>query len=405
MGIFNKMLTNRATVLSNPSKWLSDIFGGSKTSSGVTVNEGNAMNSTAVYAAQKVIFETVASLPLILYQRNGDSKERATNHRLHYLLHDQPNEEMTAFTFRELMQHHLLTWGNAFAEKVINGAGQVIALWPLDPSQTVVERNLRTQELEYYTVMPDGQAFKLKREQVFHIPGLGDGLVGKSPIRMHREAIGLSKATEEFGSRFFGEGATPSGIIEYPTALDDEAYERFRNDVRDAHSGLSKSHKLMILEQGLKYHQVGVPPEDAQFLETRKFQTTEISRIYRVPPHMIGDLEKATFSNIEHQGIEFVVHTIRPWLVRWEQAIKMQLISPSSRKTHFAEFLVEGLLRGDIQSRYEAYAVARQNGWMNADEIRSKENMNPMPDGEGKKYFVNGNMRPVNEPYKGGDGQ
>ncbi|MBT2215843.1 phage portal protein [Virgibacillus dakarensis] len=405
MGIFNQLL-NQSSTLSNPRQWLSDMFGGAKTHSGVTVNEENAMTSTAVYASQKVIFETVASLPLIIYQKQNKGKARAPDHHLYQLLHDQPNEEMTAFTFRELMQHHLLTWGNAFAEKEIDQAGRTIALWPLNPAQTIVERNPRSKELEYTTITPDGLSFKLPRHRVFHIPGLGDGLVGKSPIRMHREAIGLAKATEEFGSRFFGDGAKPSGIIEYPGALDDEAYERFVKDTRDAHSGLSKSHKLMILEQGLKYHQVGIPPEDAQFLETRKFQTTEIARIYRVPPHMIGDLEKATFSNIEHQGIEFVVHTIRPWLVRWEQAIKMQLVTPGDKRNFFAEFLVDGLLRGDIKSRYDAYAIARQNGWMSADDIRDLENQNPLPDGQGgNEYLVNGNMIPISQALKGGDNQ
>lgn len=404
MGIFNTLL-NQTSGLSNPKDWFSSMMSaGSRTSSGVTINEENALTSSGVYAAQKVIFETIASLPLPVYKRlKSGGKERAPDHHLYRLLHDQANEEMTAFTFRELMQHHLLTWGNAFAEKEIDGAGRVIALWPLNPASTLVERNPRTKALEYTTITPDGEANKLPRERVFHIPGLGDGLVGKSPIRMHKEAIGLAKATEEFGSRFFGEGATPGGIIEYPGQLDDEQYERFKKDTRDAHSGLSKSHKLMILEQGLTYKQVGIPPDDAQFLETRKFQLNEIARIYRVPPHMIGDLEKATFSNIEHQGIEFVVHTIRPWLVRWEQAIKMQLIGTGDKQTIFAEFLIEGLLRGDIKSRYEAYAVARQNGWLNGDEIRSMENMNPMPNGEGGVYMVNGNMMPINKAPEGGE--
>lgn len=401
MGIFNKILNSGDySTLSRPKDWFRQMFSGYRTNAGVSINEDNAMNITAVYAAQKVIFETIASLPLIVYKRDGDFKERATDHYLYPILHDQPNDEMTAFTFRELLQHHLLTWGNAFSEIEYDKAGRVRALWPLDPSQTVVERNQKTQKLEYYTITPDGITYKLPRERVFHIPGLGDGIVGKSPIRMHREALGLAKATEEFGARFFGDGANPSGIIEYPGKLDDEAYERFKKDVREAHSGLSKSHRLMILEEGLKFHQTTIPPEDAQFLETRKFQLNEIARIYRVPPHMIGDLERATFSNIEHQSIEFVVHTIRPWLVRWEQAIKMQLIPEKARKTFFAEFLIDGLLRGDIKSRYEAYATARQNGWLNADEIRRMENMNPLPDGQGQIYLVNGSMIPI---PKGGE--
>ncbi|MUV39469.1 putative portal protein [Lentibacillus sp. JNUCC-1] len=398
------MLSN--STLSNPQQWLSDMFKGSETSSGVSINEETAMNITSVYAAQKVIYETIASLPLLMYKRKEKGKQRDPDHHLYNLLHDEPNEEMTSFTFFELMQHHLLTWGNAYAEKEVDGMGRPLSLWPLNPAKTQVLRNPQTKRLEYFTTTPDGMTFKIPKDRMFHVAGLGNGIVGKSPIRMHREAIGLAKATEEFGARFFGEGATPSGIIEYPGALDDEAYERFVKDTRDAHSGLSKAHKLMILEQGLKYHQVGIPPEDAQFLETRKFQLNEIARIYRVPPHLIGDLEKATFSNIEHQSIEFVTHTIRPWLVRWEQAIKMQLFLPSEKKTHFAEFLIDGLLRGDIKSRYEAYAIARQNGWYSANDIRGLENDNPLPEGQGgDEYLVNGNMIPISAALKGGDNQ
>lgn len=405
MGIFNQIL-NQSSGLSNPSQWFTGMFGSSSTTSGVSINEENAMSITAVYAAQKVIFETIASLPLPIYRRlEGGGKERAPNHYLYSVLHDQANEEMTAFTFRELMQHHLLSWGNAFAEKEIDGAGRVRGLWPLNPAQTIVERNPRTKELEYVTITPDGKSFRLPRHRVFHIPGLGDGIVGKSPIRMHREAIGLAKATEEFGARFFGDGAKPGGIVEYPGRLDDKSYERFKSDIRDAHTGLSKSHKLMILEEGLKYHQVGIPPEDAQFLETRKFQLNEIARIYRVPPHKVGDLDRSTNNNIEHQSIEFVVDTIRPWLVRWEQATRMQLFTPEGRKEYFAEYLIDGLLRGDIESRYNAYQTGRQNGWLSADDIREKENMNPLPNGQGKIYLVNGNMIPIEKAAEGGEGQ
>ncbi|UFT98099.1 phage portal protein [Radiobacillus kanasensis] len=403
MGIFNNLI-GPTSDLKNPQTWFRRMFQGTQTSSGVSVTEDNAMNITAVYAAQKIIFETIASLPLPLYKRlDGGGKERAPNHYLYSVLHDQANEEMTAFTFVELMQHHLLTWGNAYAEKEINGAGQVVGLWPLNPARTTVERNKETGRLEYFTATPDGIIHKLPRWKVFHISTLGDGILGKSPIRLHREAIGLAKATEEFGARFFSNGATPSGIVEYPGRLSDEAFKRFRDDMREQHNGLSKSHKLMILEEGLKYHQVGIPQKDAQFLETRKFQLNEIARIYRVPPHKIGDLERSTNNNIEHQSIEFVVDTIRPWLVRWEQAIKMQLLTKSARKTYFAEFLIDGLLRGDIKTRYEAYRVGRNDGWLSADDIREKENMNPLPDGLGKTYLINGNMIPIDKAAKGGE--
>lgn len=406
MGIFNNLLaSNDYSNLSNPKEWFKSAFGGGmETASGVTVTEENAMSSTAVYAAQKVISETMASLPLFTYKRlEGAGKEKAHDHYLYTLLHDQPNEEMTSFTFRELMQHHILTWGNAYAEIEWTYGGEIRALWPLNPAMTTVARNPSTKKLEYTTTTPDGETYVLKSHQVFHIPGLGNGIVGKSPIRMHREAIGLGKATEEFGARFFGNGATPSGIVEYPGKLDDQAYDRFRKDVRESHTGLSKSHKLMILEEGLKYHQVGIPPEDAQFLETRKFQISEIARIYRVPPHKIADLERSTNNNIEHQSIEFVVDTITPWSVRWEQAIKMQLLTEKQRKVFFAEFMIDGLLRGDYKSRQEGLAIQRQNGVINADEWRSMENNNPIPTGEGQAYLVNGAMVGINRALEGGE--
>ncbi|MDC3414275.1 phage portal protein [Terrihalobacillus insolitus] len=391
--------------LSSPSQWMTGLLGGSGTIAGKRVTEESAMNYTAVYAAQKVISETIASLPLPVYQRlEGGGKERAPNHYLYSVLHDQANSEMTAFTFKELMQHHILSWGNAWAEIEFDRAGRVRGLWPLNPANTWMERNEKTKKLEVITILPDGQGVRLPRGRVFHIPGLGDGLMGKSPIRMHQEAIGLGQAVEEFGARFFGNGANPGGIVEYPGRMSDEAYERFKKDIREKHSGLGKSHRIMVLEEGLKYQQTGIPPEEAQFLETRKFQLGEVARIYRVPPHMIGDLDRSTNNNIEQQSIEFVVYTMRPWLVRWEQAIKMQLISTEQKKKYFAEFLVDGLLRGDIQSRYEAYAIARQNGWLSANDIRDLENQNPLPEGQGGgEYLVNGTMIPIAKALEGGE--
>lgn len=400
--------TNRylqISTLSSPSEWLKDSFGLGPTRSGVAVSEQTALRSSAVFACVRILSEAVASLPLPVYRRlSGGGKERDPTHPLYRVLHDQANDEMTAFTFRELLMSHLLLWGNAYAEIEWDGRGEVRALWPLRPDQTQLWRNTDTEKLEYHVILPDGQMAVLPYERVLHIVGMGDGLVGYSPIRFAREAIGLSLATEEFGSRFFGDGAHPGGIVEYPDKLKDEAYDRYKKDMREAYGGLGKSHRLLILEQGLKYTQVGIPPEDAQFLETRKFQLNEIARIYRVPPHLIGDLEHATFSNIEHQSIEYVVHTLRPWLVRWEQAMRMKLfVTERDRSLYLAEFVVDGLLRGDIKSRYEAYAIGRQNGWLNADEIRELENMNPQPKGQGKIYLVNGNMIPIEEAAKGGD--
>jgi HK97 family phage portal protein len=371
---------------------------GSPSHAGVIVNESNAINYSAVYACVRVISETVASLPLHVYQRiPGGGKQRAPDHPLYDILHDLPNPEMTSFTLRETMMSYLLLWGNAYAEIEWGSDGFIRALWPIPPHCIQVERNER-QQIQYRVSFPDGTQRILPEARILHIPGLSfDGLQGISPIRAARQAIGLGLAAEEFGARFFGNGTHLGGILKHPGKLSDQAHKHLKESINEAYTGLGKSHRLMLLEEGMELEKIGIPPEDAQFLETRKFQVAEIARIFRVPLHMIGDLERATFSNIEHQSIEFVVHTIRPWLVRWEQAMKWKLFLPTERRSFFAEFVVDGLLRGDIKSRYEAYAIARQNGWMSADDIREMENMNPLPGGQGQIYLVNGNMIPVDQ--------
>jgi len=337
----------------------------------------------------------VAGLPLPIYRRLADGgKERAQDHYLYPLLHDQPNEEMSAYVFRETMMGHLTTWGNAYAEIEIDGAGRVTGLWPLRPDRMTVKRE--NGELVYYYDLGKGQDKRMPAWQVFHIPALGfDGLVGYNPIRMQRQAVGLAMSAEEYGGRLFANDATPGAVLEHPGSLTPDAQKNLRESIEARHQGASKSHRLMVLEEGMSWKQMGLPPEDAQFLQTRRFQVVDIARWYRIPPHMLGDLERATFSNIEHQSLEFVVHTIRPWLVRWEQAITSQLLLPRERATYFAEHLVDGLLRGDIQSRYQAYATARQNGWMSANDVRRLENMNPIDDGD--MYLMPLNMIPVGQ--------
>ncbi|MBC7193875.1 phage portal protein, partial [Marinobacter sp.] len=348
------------------------------------------------FSAVDILSRTLASLPLTVYWRlQGGGKERAIDHPLYSILHDLPNPEMTSFELRQALMGHLALWGNAFAEIERDNAGRVVALWPLRPDRMTVKRD--QQGLLYvYRIGTTEEEVALRQRNVMHIRGLSsDGIIGYSPIRMAREAIGLALATEEFGARFFGNGSRPGGVLQHPGKLSDEAARRLKKSWEEMHQGLTQAHRVAILEEGMTWQQVGIPPEDAQFLETRKFQVTEIARIFHIPPHMLADLERSTFSNIEHQGIEFVVHTMRPWLVCWEQAIKRDLFLPSERNIYFAEFLVDGLLRGDIKSRYEAYAVGRQNGWLSADDIRELENMNPLPDGQGKVYLVPLNMVPA----------
>lgn len=394
---FMRFFDRRDSPISNRLKAFllgEDIGLGLPSTAGVRVNEESALRVTAVYACVRVIAETVASLPLPLYRRLERGKEKVTEHPLYPVLHDMPNPEMTSFTFREVLMTQLLLWGNAYAQIVRDKRGQVLELWPLLPAGMELVRDEKTKQL-VYRYAEGMKTIEYKAEQIFHIPGLSfDGVKGLSPIAVAREAIGLALATEEFGSRFFGNGARPGGILEHPGVVKDP--EKLRKSWEEVYKGLQNSHKIAVLEEGMKYHEIGIPPEDAQFLETRKFQLNEICRIFRVPPHLVGDLERATFSNIEHQSIDFVVHTIRPWLVRWEQSIVKALLLPEERKLYFPRFNVDGLLRGDFKTRMEGYAIGRQNGWYSANDIRELEDMNPIPEeAGGDLYLVNGNMLPA----------
>ena len=375
------------------------FLGGS--SSGKAVTERSAMQMTAVYSCVRILSEAVAGLPLHLYRYNDSgSKEKAVDHPLYRLLHDEPNPEMSSFVFRETLMTHLLLWGNAYAQIIRNGKGEIIALYPLMPNKMTVDRDENGRLYYSYQRSNDeaigesGRAI-LKPSDVLHIPGLGfDGLVGYSPIAMAKNAIGLAIATEEYGAKFFANGAAPSGVLEHPGTLKDPS--KIREAWQSQFGGSQNSGKVAVLEEGMKYTPISISPEQAQFLETRKFQINEIARIFRVPPHMVGDLEKSSFSNIEQQSLEFVKYTLDPWVVRWEQSIMRSLLSPTEKSEYFVKFNLEGLLRGDYQSRMNGYAIGRQNGWMSANDIRELENLDLIPDEDGGNlYLVNGNMLPL----------
>jgi len=373
------------------------LFGGS--TSGKLVTERSSMQMTAVYSCVRILAEAIAGLPLHMYHYNDSGgKEKATDHSLYFLLHDEPNPEMTSFVFRETLMTHLLLWGNAYAQIIRNGKGEVIALYPLMPNRMTVDRDAKGQlYYQYQTSNEDAPTMKsgtvlLKSSDVLHIPGLGfDGLVGYSPIAMAKNSIGMAIACEEYGAKFFANGATPGGILEHPGTVKDPA--RVRESWNAAFGGSSNSNKVAVLEEGMKYTPISISPEQAQFLETRKFQVDEIARIFRVPPHMVGDLEKSSFSNIEQQSLEFVKYTLDPWVTRWEQAMVRALLSTNDKKQYFIKFNVDGLLRGDYQSRMNGYATARQNGWMSANDIRGLENLDLIPTEQGGDlYLINGNM-------------
>ena len=401
MGILSGLFHSRDKPTNATSGSSYRFFLGGSTS-GKTVTERSAMQMTAVYSCVRILAEAIAGLPLHLYTYKEDGgKEKAIGHPLYLLLHDEPNPEMSSFVFRETLMTHLLLWGNAYAQIIRNGKGEVVALYPLMPNRITVDRDSSGQLFYSYQMNnSDAPTMKtgtviLKPSDVLHIPGLGfDGLVGYSPIAMAKNAIGLAIATEEYGAKFFANGATPGGLLEYPGTVKDP--DRVRESWNKGFSGSQNAGKVAILEEGMKYTPISIAPEQAQFLETRKFQINEIARIFRVPPHMVGDLEKSSFSNIEQQSLEFVKYTLDPWVVRWEQSLSRALFTPEEKKKYFFKFNVEGLLRGDYQSRMNGYATARQNGWMSANDIRELENLDRIPAEEGGDlYLINGNMLPL----------
>lgn len=369
------------------------------TAAGKSINERSAMQLTAVYACVRILAEGIAGLPLHLYKcgKNG-SREKVVDHPLYFLLHDEPNPEMTSFVFRETLMTHLLLYGNCYCQLIRDGRGQVAALYPLMPNQMSVDRDEKGQL--YYTYLRSGEeADTMKKgtvyllpEDVLHIPALGfDGLVGYSPIAMAKNSIGMGLACEEYGAKFFANGAAPSGVLEHPGTIKD--ITRLRESWNAIYGGSKNAGKVAILEEGMHYSPISISPNEAQFLETRKFQVDEIARIFHVPPHMIGDLERSTFSNIEQQSLEFVKYTLSPWVCRWEQALTRSLLSPKEKREYSIKFNVDGLLRGDYQSRMNGYAVGRQNGWMSANDIRKLENMDKISEEQGGDlYLVNGNM-------------
>ena len=401
MGIFSGLFKSRDKPQNSTAGSAYRFYMGG-TTSGKAVTERSAMQMTAVYSCVRILAEAIAGLPIHLYKYKPDGgKEKAIDHPLYLLLHDEPNPEMSSFVFRETLMTHLLLWGNAYAQVIRNGRNEVVVLYPLMPNKMTVDRDEHGHLYYEYQRSNDeaptmkGSTVVLNPTDVLHIPGLGfDGLVGHSPIAMAKNAIGMAIACEEYGAKFFANGAAPGGVLEHPGTIKDP--QRVRESWQSTFGGSGNSNKIAVLEEGMKYTPIGISPEQAQFLETRKFQINEIARIFRVPPHMVGDLEKSSFSNIEQQSLEFVKYTLDPWVIRWEQSIQRTLLTPEEKKSYYVKFNVEGLLRGDYQSRMNGYAIGRQNGWMSANDIRELENLDRIPAEEGGDlYLINGNMLPM----------
>lgn len=382
-----------------PLGWsaLLDVMGAAESEAGVLVTPRTSLQQSAVHACVRVIAETLGSLPLKIYQRVGNSEVQATGHRLWPLLHDQPNPQMTAITFRETVTAQILLWGNGYAEIRRDRSGRVTALWPLPSDRTrpvrlgsklVYETTVRP-ELDPYVFQVDVEAHNgeprfIDVEDMIHVPGLSfNGILGISPIELARRTVGLSIAADKFGALFFGSGSRPSGILSHPKALREETRKNIERSWRQATSR-ENAHKAIVLEEGITWQPMSIPPDEAQFLETRQFQVAEIARIYRVPLHLIQELSRSTNNNIEQQSREFVMHTMRPWAVRWEQEIFRKLLSaPFSARHDFSD-----LLRGDFQTRMQGYQILRNAGVLSTNDIRLKEGWNPVPEEEGGDALI-----------------
>lgn len=386
-----------SSTIKAPQQWLYQALAGTTaTASGVSIGPETALTLSAVWACVRVISETIGSLPWFVYRRLKDGgRERAPEHEAYPLLHDQPNPDMTAMLWKETSLAHVLLWGNSYSEIVRDDSDRIVALFPIHPSR-VAPMRYPSGRL-FYDVTNDAMApVTLDADQMFHVPGLGcDGLVGYSVVQKARESMGLSAAAEKFGGSFFGNGTTGGAVLKHPKVLSEAGRKNLRESVEAVRRGPDNAHRLLLLEEGMDYAATSVPPDDAQFLQTRQFQVEEICRWFRVQPHKIQHLLHATFSNIEHQSIEFVVDTLRPWMVRFEQEANRKLIRPTQQATFFTENLVDALLRGDALSRSQALEVQFRNGVLLGDEWRSIENRNSLPDGLGQRPLVTVNSVPL----------
>lgn len=372
-------------------------WGGGPTASGIDVTEVTALNYAAVWQAVTLIAGDIGSLPLVLYKRDKNGgKTRYTDHPLYEILHTSPNPEMSSMTVRETLAAHALTWGNGFCEIERDQGGRPIALWPFLPTQVQPFRNEALQ-LKYRVWSPTGRDVIIDPANMIHLHGLGfDGAVGYSVISKARESLGLLAASEKFGATFFGNGTTFGGALKHPKTLTDKAQQSLRDSIESRHQGPERAHRLLILEEGMSFERFGVDPNDAQFLETRQFQIAEVARWFNLPLHKLREMKDSSVrANIEQEALDYYVSTLRPWLVRFEMELNRKLISPRERYIQHIEFVLDGVLRGDMKSRYDSYAVGRQWGWLNVDEIRAFENLGPLPSGEGTKYLSPMNMVPA----------
>lgn len=386
-------LENPAVSLTDPKSY-ANILSGGPTNSGVDVSEEKAMGISTVWAAVRLLSGTSATLPLKVYRKNpDDTRDIEKKHSAYKLLHTKPNPFMNAVVFRELLMASVLLWGNGFARIVRDSKFNPISLIPYYPWDV---KAYVYKGQKYFWVKSEQKAYS-DFEFIHFIGYTDDGINGKSPIRVHMENIGLTIATQQFGAKFFGNGTHMGGFFEHPGSLSESAFKRLQSSLYEKYSGLGNSHSTPLLEEGLKFNKIGMPPEEAQFIETRKFQKSDIAAIFNVPPHMVGDLSNSTNNNIEQQSLEYVIYSLTPWLVRMEQEFNTKLFREDEQDILFAEHNVNALLRGDMAAQGEYFSKMFNIGVYSPDDIMKLQNMNPIPGGLGKTRYRPVNLVPINE--------
>lgn len=394
-GLIGHLLRPRAASVSPLDQLILDTYSSSTTASGLNVTPDMAMKVGAVYACVLVLAQSVAQLPLHLYRRTDDRREKQLDHPLSYLMSSQPNAWMTSHDFKQLAMVHLLLKGNSLWFKARGSNGTVRELIPIHPDNLKGIHQDEQYRLTYEIGDKPENIEVYPAEKILHIRGFTlDGLQGVSPITYARESIGNQRAMDKHGALLFAQGARLGGILSHPGTLSKEAAERLKSSFSEAYAGEAGAHATAVLEEGMKWEKISMTAEDAQFLQSRQYQRSDIAGFFRVPAHMINDLEHATFSNIEHMSIQFVQHALMPWLVNIEQALQRDLLKEAEKLDHYFKFSVDGLLRGDSVSRSQSYQTSIMGGWMSPNEVRELEDRNPYEGGDDFRLPLN--MAPVN---------
>jgi HK97 family phage portal protein len=393
-----------ASDLLNPADWLISVFGGQPTYSGETVTSDSALMNSNVYACASILGGDIGKLPIQIFKKSKGRLMRDDEHPVAQLLGLRPNPYMSAYTFKELMMLHLVGWGNAYAAIDWGPNGRPTALWPLDPSVTDVVLDPVTGDLWYITTVPTGEMRKLPWYDVFHLKYPGkSGLKGISPISVLREEIGSQQAAKKFAGAFWANGTASRGIIKVPGQLNKDAKNKLREEWQNLNTGLTNAHKIAILDAGMEYQSISMPLADAQFIEQMKFGVLEVAKVYKIPAHKLNQLDRATFSNIEQQSLDYVKNTLQPIVTQWEQEIDYKLFTPNEQRRYYSKFNLTSELRGDAASRAAYYKAMWEIGAYSINDIRALEEQDGIGE-EGDRHYVPVNYAPIgSQPVKGGD--